>query len=260
MDVHTELAEALADILWRAEETQTPVPPLTQEHPELSADTAYQVQLRNVARKVERGDRVVGHKIGLTSKPMQIMLGVNEPDYGHLFASMRFSSGEKVDHPLLQPKVEPEVAFVLKEDLSGPDATLYDVLRATDYVVPAIEIIDSRIADWKIKLPDTVADNASSGCFVLGRQLTRAEDCDLGCVGMVMRINGEVAQTGATAAVLGHPAVGVAWLANKLAEFGTRLRAGDIVLSGSVCAAVPVRPGDRVSVSFGRLGGVEVRF
>jgi 2-keto-4-pentenoate hydratase len=172
---------------------------------------------------------------------------------------MRFRSGDVVDYPLIQPKVEAELAFVLKDDLAGPGLSVDDIVRATDYVVPAIEIIDSRIADWKIQLADTVADNASSGCFVLGDVGTDPRTVNLGTIGGVMFVNGQVAETGAGAAVLGHPARAVAWLANKLGELGTTLRRGSVVLSGAISAAVAIAPGDRVRVSFGRLGAVEAR-
>ncbi|MCL6593501.1 MAG: fumarylacetoacetate hydrolase family protein [Alicyclobacillus sp.] len=225
----------------------------------MPVELAYRIQLVNVERRVAAGDAVVGQKIGLTSKPMQQLLGVGEPDFGHLFKSMSFRSGDVVDYPLIQPKVEAELAFILKDDLAGPGVSVDDVLRATDYVIPAIEVIDSRVADWKIKLADTVADNASAGCFVLGDVSTDPRTVNLGTVGGVMRVNGEVVQTGAGAAVLGHPARAVAWLANKLGELGTPLRKGSVVLSGAISAAVPIQPGDCVSVSFGRLGAVEMR-
>ncbi|WP_062305645.1 2-keto-4-pentenoate hydratase [Alicyclobacillus sendaiensis] len=249
--------EFLAEALWRAEREQAPIQPLTDQHPDLSVQEAYRIQLVNVKRRVAAGDRVVGHKIGLTSKPMQMQLGVDQPDFGHLFQSMWFESGTAVHFPLIQPKVEPEIAFILAEDLVGPGVDLHRVLAATRAVVPAIEVIDSRIADWRIRLVDTVADNASAGCFVLGHLPTDPSGVDLETVGGVLKLNGDVVQTGAGAAVMGHPAKAVAWLANTLTELGTPLRAGHVVLSGAVSAAVPIQPGDRVQLSFGPLGGVE---
>ncbi|MBX5466183.1 MAG: 2-keto-4-pentenoate hydratase [Firmicutes bacterium] len=246
--------------LWEAERTGQPIAPLTEADPSLTVVDAYRIQLGVVERKVAQGEEVVGHKIGLTSKPMQRMLGVGEPDYGHLFRSMWYASGQVIQRQLIQPRVEPEIAFVLRRDLAGPGVTLHDVLSATEYVVPALEVIDSRIAAWRIKLVDTVADNASAGCFVLGGQPSPVGAVDLSTVGMVLWKNGEVVETGAGAAVLGHPGWGVAWLANKLAEFGTVLRAGHVVLSGSVSAAVPVAAGDAVRAHFGRLGSVEAAF
>ncbi|GMA55636.1 2-keto-4-pentenoate hydratase [Alicyclobacillus sacchari] len=248
----------LAAELSAAERALRAIPPLTERFPDMSMETAYQVQLMNVETKRQAGDRIVGHKIGLTSKPMQQMLGVSEPDFGHLFASMQYQSGDVVDFPLIQPKVEPELAFLLAEDLPGPNVDVYAVLRATRAVVPAIEVIDSRIADWQIRLADTIADNASAGCFVLGDEPTPIGQANLTTCGAVLKINGEVAETGAGAAVMGHPAAAVAWLANRLSSLGTTLRAGDIVLSGAVSAAVPVCAGDHILLSFGRLGRVEL--
>ncbi|WAH38062.1 2-keto-4-pentenoate hydratase [Alicyclobacillus dauci] len=247
-----------AEKLYLAERNLSVIAPLTSEVPDMSMETAYGIQMLNVEKKLGNGDRVVGHKIGLTSKPMQTMLGVGEPDFGHLFTSMHYQSGDVIDYPLIQPKVEPELAFILKEDLAGPNIGIQDVLRATRFVLPAIEVIDSRVADWKIKLADTIADNASSGCFVLSDTVTAIEHANITTAGAVMKINGEVAETGAGAAVIGNPALAVAWLANKLSSLGTTLRAGDIILSGAVSKAVPVQPGDHVSLSFGRLGRVDL--
>ncbi len=246
-----------AEKLYIADASLSVIPPLTGEFADLSIETAYQIQMQNVERKVAQGDRIVGHKIGLTSKPMQNMLGVSEPDFGHLLASMHYQSGDVIDYPLIQPKVEPELAFILQEDLAGNHTGVQDVLRATKYILPAIEVIDSRIANWKIRLADTVADNASSGCFVLGHLVSSIENANFLTVGAVMKKNGQVVQTGAGAAVLGNPVLAVAWLANKLNALGTTLRSGDIILSGAVSAAVSVEPGDHISVSFGRLGRVE---
>lgn len=245
-----------AQRLRTAEQTRSTLSPLTKEDEALSVEEAYAIQMQNVEVKLANGARVVGHKIGLTSKPMQAMLNVSEPDFGHLFDTMQYQSGDVVDYPLIQPKVEPELAFVLARDLDGSRCDVHDVLQATRYVLPAIEVIDSRIADWKIGLADTIADNASSGCFVLGETVTRVEDAHLLTAGAILKINGSIVQTGAGAAVLGHPARAVAWLANRLNALGTTLKAGDVILSGAVSAAVPVVTGDVVSLSFGRLGRV----
>jgi 2-oxopent-4-enoate hydratase len=254
------LVAHLADQLFQAERGRHPIPPLTDEHPDLPVQAAYQIQMHNIQRKLATGDQVVGYKVGLTSRPMQEMLGVHQPDFGHLMQSMQYQSGDAIDFPLIQPKVEAELAFVLKSDLSGGRITVQDVIRATAYVVPAIEIIDSRIVDWRIQLADTIADNASSGCFALGDVATSIQQVDLARIGGILRKNGQVVQTGAGAAVLGHPAAAVAWLANTLHSLGTTIRRGDVVLSGAISAAVTVAPGDRVSVSFGRLGRVDVTF
>ena len=256
--IEREHVRGWAESLFRAEQDRQPISPLTAEYPELAVEVAYEIQMHNVQRKLLAGDTVVGHKIGLTSKPMQQLLGVAEPDYGHLLASMQFQSGDSVDYPLIQAKAEPEIAFVLKHDLEGPRIGVQEVLQATEYVLPAIEIVDSRVANWQIGLADTVADNASSGCFVLGDRPTAIQSISLGTVAGVLWKNGQVVQSGAGAAVLGHPALSVAWLANKLMELGTTLKKGDVVLSGAICAAVPVSAGDFVAVNFGRLGKVEL--
>ncbi|MCL6577405.1 2-keto-4-pentenoate hydratase [Kyrpidia sp.] len=257
--MHPERVEKWAKRLLLAEQDRSPIPPLTEQEPGVTVEEAYQIQLALIHRKLAAGDGIVGHKIGLTSRPMQEMMGVREPDYGHLLKSMQYPSGVPVKHPLLQPRVEAEIAFVLKKELKGPGLGLHDVLQATEYVVPAIEIVDSRIENWRIRLPDTVADNASSGCFVLGNRPTRVTDAGLERVGMVLYENGEMVQTGTGAAVLGHPAMGVAWLANKLAEFGTILQPGHVVLSGAISAAVTVKAGAWYTASFGRLGFVDTQ-
>ena len=212
-------------------------------------------------RRERDSRKVVGKKIGLTSIAMQKLIGVNEPDYGHLFDSMLVREGEPVPcSRLLLPKVEGEVAFVLKRRLKGPGVTIADVLRATEGVMASIEIVDSRVRDWKIKLEDSVADNASSARFVVGSRLVDPAGIDLRLVGMVLEKNGEVVNTGAGAAVLGHPAASVAWLANKIGEFGIALEEGEIILSGALTAAVDARAGDSFLISFGGLGTVGVRF
>ncbi len=249
-----------AEALLQAESTRVPIPPLTESNPELTIEQAYAIQQLVVAYKTRRGRTIVGHKVGLTSDAMQKMLGVNQPDFGHLLDHMRYRAGATIDFPLIQPRVEPEIAFVLKRDLLGPGVTWDAVMAATDYVVPALEVIDSRIRDWRIRLIDTVADNASSGCFVLGQELGGTRDLDLALQGLTFTLNGTVVQTGAGAAVLGHPAHAVAWLANTLGELGTPLRAGQIILSGSISAAVPIKAKTHVSARIGRLGMVDAYF
>lgn len=253
--------DALADELEAARLGGTPVAPPTERRPGLTIDDAYAIQQRAVARRLEAGATIVGRKIGLTSAPMQRMLGVDEPDYGVLLDTMRVADGDAVAlGALLQPKVEAEIAFVLAEDLRGPAVDETAVLRAAAGVVPAIEVIDSRVADWRITLADTIADNASSGCFVVGGALTLLAGLDLRLLGVVLSVGGVVADTGAGAAALGNPLRCVAWLANKLAAFGDGLRAGDVVLSGALHAAVAVEPGQTVRAEFARLGSVSVHF
>ena len=253
---------AVAEQLYEAEKGATPVEPLTVAWPGLTIEQAYAIQLDGVAIRRQRDSiQVVGKKIGLTSVAMQKLIGVDEPDYGHLFDKMLVREGEPVQcSRLLLPRVEGEVVFVLKRRLKGPGVTMADVLRATEGVMASIEIVDSRVRDWKIKLPDTIADNASSARFVVGSRLVDPARIDLRLVGMVMEKNGEVVNTGAGAAVLGHPAASVAWLANKIGEFGIALEEGEIILSGALTAAVDANAGDCFLISFSGLGTVGVRF
>ncbi|MCY1178817.1 2-hydroxyhexa-2,4-dienoate hydratase [compost metagenome] len=211
--------------------------------------------------RLDNGQRVIGKKIGVTSKVVMDMLGVDQPDFGHLLSDMLYADGAAIAiDSLIAPKAEGEIAFVLKEDLRGPGITVADVLRATDYVMPCFEIVDSRIRDWKIRIQDTVADNASCGVFVLGDRLVDPRQLDLGLCGMVLEKNGELAVTGAGAAALGNPVNAVAWLANTLGRFGIPLKAGEVILSGALGAMVPVSRGDFLRVSIGGVGQCSVRF
>lgn len=256
-----KLHRELAAELWDADRTAVPIAPLTERHPDLVLDDAYAIQTVNVDRRLAEGRRVVGRKVGLTSRPMQQLLGVDEPDFGVLTEDMIVEDGDEVDlGRLVQPRVEAEMAFVMGRDLAGPGVSTATALAAIAGVLPSIEIVDSRVADWKIKLVDTVADNASSGLLVVGGRLTPVDRVDLRLVGVVVSRNGEVLHTGAGAAVLGNPARCVAWLANKLGAFGAGLREGDIVLPGSPHAMVGVAPGDVFRAEFAHLGAVTVRF
>ncbi|MBU6958972.1 2-oxopent-4-enoate hydratase [Pseudomonas sp. CVAP len=235
--------------------------PLTDTYPDMTLEQAYEVQLSMIQRRLDDGQRVIGKKIGVTSKVVMDMLGVDQPDFGHLLSDMLYADGAAIAiDGLIAPKAEGEIAFVLKEDLHGPGITVADVLRATDYVMPCFEIVDSRIRDWKIRIQDTVADNASAGAFVLGGQGVAPRDVDLACVGMTLEKNGEVVATGAGAAALGHPANAVAWLANKLGQLGIGLNKGEVILSGSLAAMVPVKAGDQLRISLGGIGSASVRF
>jgi 2-keto-4-pentenoate hydratase len=248
-------------LLLSAERERQPLSPLTELDSTLTVDDAYQIQLRTIEQKMKEGHRIVGKKIGLTSVAMQQLLGVDQPDYGHLLDNMVIEDGGTVPwERVMQPKVEAEIAFVLKRDLVGPRVTMLDVLQATDYIVPALEIVDSRIADWKIRLADTVADNASSGLYVLGGKRVPIHSVDIAQIGMALYRNGELANTGVGAAALGHPAFCVAWLASKLYEYGKELKAGEVVLSGALSAAVSAEPGDFFSARFAHLGEVRVQF
>lgn len=261
MSIVTNKIKEYAALLADAEKTGVGTNPLTILDPSLSVTEAYHIQLENIQMKVEQGQKIIGKKIGLTSLAMQKLLGVDEPDYGHLLDSMEVTNGGTISiEKVLQPKVEAELAFVLKKDLIGPNVTTLDVLQATDYIVPALEIVDSRVKDWKIKLPDTIADNASSGFYVLGERKAKVDEINLELLGMVLSKNNEIVNTGVGAAALGNPATCVAWLANKLSEFGISLKAGEIILSGALSAAADAKAGDTFSARFAHLGEVKVHF
>ena len=241
----------MAEQLYEGEMNKQAIRPLTEDVPDLTIDDAYRIQLLNIERKLEKGARIVGKKIGLTSRAMQTMLGVDQPDYGHLLDDMRLKIGEKADWgKLFQPKVEGELAFILKKRLIGPGLNYVDVLNAVEAVIPSIEVVDSRIKDWKIKLADTVADNASSGLFLLGETHHLVSERDLSRMGMSLYKNGELIHTGVGAAALGHPLYAVTWLANFLGRFDIALEAGEVILSGALTAAVDARPGDMFEVVF----------
>lgn len=238
-----------------------PIPPLTETFPGMTLDDAYRVQLAMVQHRLDAGERVIGKKIGVTSQVVMDMLDVRQPDFGHLLSGMVHPDGAEISAAsLIAPKAEGEIAFVLKEDLCGPGITNADVLRATACVLPCFEIVDSRIRDWKIRIQDTVADNASSGVFVLGDTALDPRGLDLGTVGMTLEKNGEIVATGAGAAALGHPANAVAWLANTLGRLGIALKKGEVVLSGSLAAMVPVQAGDQLRITLGGIGSAGVRF
>lgn len=252
----------VAQQLIQARESRVGCTPPTQTVAGFSLADAYAVSESILKKKLGQGGvRLVGKKIGLTSRAVQKQLGVAEPDFGYLTSDMNLALGETVSRSsLLQPRVEGEVAFVLKRGLEGPGLTVADVIRATDFVLPCIEIIDSRVKDWQIKIQDTVADNASSALFVLGTEPRKLERVDLRAAGMALRLNGEVASTGCGAACLDHPALAVAWLGNALSGFGAKLEAGDVILSGAFGPVVPVSAGDRVEVAISGLGQVHCYF
>lgn len=252
--------QTYANWLYEAEKRRVAIDPLIEADPGLSVDDAYAVQLMNVARVVKEGHTVSGKKIGLTSEGIQKQLGVNEPDYGHLFASMNCPEGRIETAQLMQPKIEGEIAFLLKEDLPGGNVTVEDVKKATDYVAAAFEIVDSRVRDWKIKLPDTVADNASSGRYVLGSKKLRLEDVDLSHVTMKLYKNDVLEMEGIGAAVLGDPCKAVSWLANRLWGYGVTLQKGEVILSGAFSAAPAAQKGDRFRAEFSVFGTVEAEF
>lgn len=251
----------LADQLWEAEQNRTQIQRLTDRFPEITVADAYRIQLENVDRRLKGGERLIGMKIGLTSQGMQKLLNVDVPDYGHLFDGMLLTDGQ-VCHvsQLIQPKVEGELSFCLSKTLKGPGVTVADVYEAVRYVVPSVEIVDSRIQDWKVKLQDTVADNGSSARLMVGARMTPIEQVDMRLTGMTLEKNGELANSGTTAEVWGNPAAAVACLANMLAEFDIELKAGSIVMAGALTAAVPVEAGDVITASFQGMGSVTVKF
>lgn len=251
----------LAGVLLRAYESKEPVAPLAEQSPGFTAADAYPVQLVQVGLWQRQGRRVRGHKVGLTSAAMQRMLGVDRPDYGHLLDDMFLpeEADVAVDR-FLAPRVEPEIALVLGRPLEGPGVTVADAIAAVSFVLPAIEIIDSRIRDWKIGWADTVADNASSGAVVLGSTPRSPTAVDLRLLGCNLFVNGQLVVTGAGGAALGSPVVALAWLANTLGSTGARLEEGEVVLPGSCTPAVPVARGAVVSAEFAEIGVVGVRF
>jgi 2-keto-4-pentenoate hydratase len=250
-----------ADRLWRAEVDREPIAPITDGDADLTIEDAYLIQTHNIERRVAAGRVVCGRKVGLTSRPMQALFGADEPDSGVLLDDMFVDDGDEVAHrDLLAPRVAAGMAFVMAGDLAGPGVTTTHALSAIAAVLPAIEIGDSRIADWRLQLVDAVADNASSGKVAVGGRLTAVTGLDLRLIGVLVHRNGAVIDSGAGAAALGNPARCLAWLANRLGPLGSGLRSGDVVLPGSLHRMVPARPGDVFRADFARLGSVTVAF
>ncbi len=254
---YQEIAIQLAS----AEQSRVPLPPLSQTYPTLTQEQAYAIQSAWFAMKQAENKRLIGRKIGLTSQAMQDLLGVDQPDYGFLLDTMVVPSGSTLERDtFLKPRLEPEISFWLAKDLRGPGITIEDVLAATRGVSPSLELVDSRIANWQIKLVDTIADNASSARVIVNQDYVPLHTLDLKAESVVLSRNGEVVGSGNGAAVLGHPAAAVAWLANKLVEFDISLLAGQLVLPGAMCAAVTVAAGEAYRATFTTLGEVSVRF
>lgn len=259
--MNQELINQLGDELYQALLSRETVSPLTSRF-DLSIEDAYGISLRMLEHRLAAGERIIGKKIGLTSKAVQSMLGVNQPDFGYLTDRMLFNSGAEIpiSERLIQPKAEGEIAFILKNDLIGPGISNDDVLAATECVMPCFEVVDSRIQDWKIKIQDTVADNASCGLFVLGDQAVSPHQVDLVTCSMRVEKNGQLLSTGMGAAALGSPLNCVAWLANTLGQFGVGLKAGEVILSGSLVPLEPVKAGDFMRVEIDGMGSASVRF
>jgi 2-oxopent-4-enoate/cis-2-oxohex-4-enoate hydratase len=259
MPLSAATIDALGDELWACLNERRCIAPLTQRHADMSIDDAYGVNLRLRNLRLQRGDKLVGKKIGVTSHAVQSMLGVNQPDFGFLFDTMVYQREMPISSQLIQPRAEGELAFILKEDLSGPGVTDADVLAATQSIVPCFEVVDSRIADWKVKIQDTIADNASCGLYILGDHAS-PEGVDFPNLQMRVFKNGELLSQGEGRAALDSPVKCVTWLANTLGAYGITLNAGDVILSGSWVPLEPVQAGDKMRLEITGLGGCEVVF
>ncbi len=256
-----EVVEKLAERIYRDEQASRMGLPLSEQHPAMTVADAYAIQLGYISRRMAAGAQIRGHKVGCTNPVIQRLFNVYQPDYGQILDDMILSDGVMLSmRQLIQPRVEPEIAFYLKEPLRGPGVTRDQVLQATVSVVPCFEIIDSRIVDWRIKFVDTVADNGSSARCILGNPKEEIGGLDLRLTGVVLEKNGEVVATGAGAAALGHPATAVAWLANTLASYGLHLEKGHLVLPGALTTALPAQAGDFFEASFAGIGSVRCRF
>lgn len=265
--LHPSLHASLAHELHVAERTRTQVEQFSRRHPAMEIADSYAIQRAWIALQLAEGRRVIGHKIGLTSRAMQIASQITEPDYGTLLDSMLLADGGEVETArFIVPRLEVEFAFILARPLQGPGVTLVDVLKATDYVVPALELIDARIEPFDRhsraprKVLDTIADNAANAGIVLGGRPMRPDAVDWRWAGALLHKNGVIEESGLGAAVLNHPARGVAWLANKLAPYGERLEAGETVLGGSFTRPVACAAGDVFQADYGRLGSISLRF
>ena len=256
-----EVRIEVADALLAAERDRAPIPKVVETYPGMDVVDSYEVQLINIRRRLGAGAVVKGHKVGLSSHAMQEMMGVDEPDYGHLLSDMEcFSDVPVAADRYCYPRVEVEVAFILGDALPGQNCTEDDVLRATEWVAPSIELIDSRILDWKIGIVDTIADNASSAGYILGPERVSPQDIDLLTIDARLIKNGEQVAQGRSDAVLGNPVTAVAWLARKVASFGVSLEAGHVILPGSVHRAIDAAAGDEFRAEFDGLGAVELSF
>jgi 2-keto-4-pentenoate hydratase len=255
------VVETIATRLQEAEASRRPIDPIAVDIGAGQVDVAYAVQTEVTRRGIANGRRLVGRKIGLTSKAVQQQLGVDQPDYGALFADMEVVTGEAIDvSQLIQPRVEAEIALVLERDLSSQDLTLGELMRATAYAVPALEVVDSRIRDWKITILDTVADNGSSARYVLGASPRQLTDMDLAACSMTMTRNGAIASVGCGSACLGHPLRAALWLARTMARAGQPLRSGDVVLTGALGPVSPVSAGEVYEARISGFGPVSVSF
>lgn len=249
-----------ADALWTARENLQPIARISETFSVSGLNSAYAVAAMNTSRRLENGDRIIGKKVGLTSKVVQQQLGVDQPDFGMLFASMEFMDGDEIPmEKLIQPKAEAEIAFIVGRDLTQECPSWGEFLAALDYALPALEIVDSAIANWQLTLVDTVADNASCGLFVLGHQPMAFDKINLGDVGMQLEQNGLVASVGCGAACLGHPLRAAYWMARMMAEKGEGLKAGEVILSGALGPMISIGGDDVLKATVGGLGSVSCR-
>jgi 2-oxo-hept-3-ene-1,7-dioate hydratase len=249
-----------AEDLFRAERDRQVIPQLSSTFPEIELEDAYDIQRRWAEARIAEGARIVGHKIGLTSRAMQMASKMTEPDYGLLLDDMLYDDGAEIPaERFLAPRLEVELAFVMGTELAGPNARIYDVMRAADFVLPALEVIDYR-TEVPRAIADTIADNAAAAATVVGGRTIRPMDVDIRWVGATLSKNGVIEESGVSAAIMGHPAAGVAWLVNKLAPLGGKLEAGEIVLAGSFTRPVSVAAGDVVHADYGPLGAIGVAF
>jgi len=260
--IKTDVVDQIVQDLFKAERDGCEVDKFVDQFPELNVELAYDIQEKLIEKKCqEEKTKVSGRKLGLTSRAKQEMMDVHEPTYGVLLENMQLFEGEPISiKPFIHAKIEPEIAFIFDKEVTGPTVSVTDILAATAYIAPAMEIIDSRYRNFNFTLPDVVADNSSSSRYIFGENFYRVEDLDLRLMGMVFKHNGEIVATSAGASVMGHPARAIAWMANKLIERGQSIKPGEIVLSGALSEAFMVSPGDHFSVSFDGIGSLEAAF
>lgn len=246
--------------LYKAEQEKRVIPQLSKTFPEIELQDAYVIQRLWAEMHIANGARQIGHKIGLTSRAMQMASKITEPDYGHLLDTMMYRDGAQISaRSFLKPRLEVELAFIISADLEGPGVQIYDVIRATEYIVPALEIIDYRTQVPRA-ITDTIADNAAAGGIIVGGRMIRPFDFDVRWVGATLSKNGIIEESGVSAAIMGHPAAGIAWLANKLAAVNAKLKKGQIVLAGSFTRPVDIAAGDVIYADYGPLGAIGVSF
>lgn len=260
--IKTDVIDHISYELYKAERDGYEVEKFIEQFPELDAELAYEIQDKLIERKcTEEKTKIAGRKLGLTSRAKQEMMGVHEPTYGVLLENMQLPEGEPISmKPFIHAKIEPEIAFIFDKEVKGPIVSVADILAATAYIAPAMEIIDSRYRNFNFTLHDVIADNSSSSRYLIGEKFYRVDDVDLRLMGMVFKKNGEILATSTGASVMGHPARAIAWMATKLVKRGQSIKPGEIVLSGALSGASSFSPGDHFSVSFDGIGVLEASF